>query len=344
MSMAEASRPDRLLVVKLSSLGDLFHALPAVHRLKQHTGAAIDWVTQPEYVNLVGCFTDVDDVIVFPRRACLNKGGHFLRVLRQRKYRLGIDLQGLLKSAAIIRAARCEQRIGPFYSREGAHLLYHRTVGTNESGQHAVDRLLQLADDLVSDPEPVDFPVQFPAFQLDLPGPVVGLAPCSRWPAKDWPAPRFIEVARILQQQRQVSICLMGGPNDQALCRQIADGLDGPVRNLAGDTSLVELGGALANMDLVISVDSGPMHMAAALGRPVLALFGVTDPARTGPYGEHTRSLLSPDLGDHPRLARAFKNDQLHGKWDLPTEEVVEAALALLGSADPATCPASPAR
>jgi len=327
------SSEERILVIKLSSLGDLFHALPAVHLIKQHTGVAVDWVTQPEYTGLVECFTDVDRVIEYPRRACLSRGGAFFRTLRGQHYSLGLDLQGLLKSATILRAARCGQRIGPARSREGARLFYTRTYGAGAPRRHAVEHLLDLADFLGAPCAPVCFPVDFPSFDLGLPGPVVGLAPRSRWPAKDWPAERFIEVAAELQQRSGCSICLVGGPGDREVCDRIAAPLKGPVRSLAGDTSLVQLGGAIRGMNLLLSVDSGPMHMAAAAGTPVLALFGVTDPARTGPYGIRTRTLLSPDLADHPRLARAFKDHHLHGRWDLPAGQVVEAALEML--ADP---------
>ena len=198
--------------------------------------------------------------------------------------------------------------------------------------RHAVEQLLDAAEELEAGREPVCFPLEVPRFELELPGPVVGLAPCSRWPAKDWPAARFDEVAAVLQERSGCSICLLGGPGDRAVCDQIAASLQGPVRSLAGCTSLVDLGGALRGLDLLLSVDSGPMHMAAALGRPVLALFGVTDPARTGPYGDHTRTLFSPDLAGRPGLARLFKDDRLHGQWDLPTDRVVDAALDMLNA------------
>ena len=107
----------------MSSLGDLFHALPAVHNLKAGLGAEVDWVVQPEYAALARCFTDVSRVIVFPRRAFFSGLFPFLRALRAERYDRIVDLQGLFKSALVARLARGGTRIGPSFHRESAHLL-----------------------------------------------------------------------------------------------------------------------------------------------------------------------------------------------------------------------------
>ena len=119
----------QILIVKLSSLGDLFHALPAVHNLKVGLDATVDWVVQSEYADLVRCFSDVDRVIALDRSALVDNWVPFRDALREREYDLIVDLQGLLKSALTARFARGCKRIGPSFHREGSRLLYHAVAG-----------------------------------------------------------------------------------------------------------------------------------------------------------------------------------------------------------------------
>ena len=144
--MNESTKSDkpRVLVVKLSALGDLFHSLPAVHNLKVGLGAEIDWVTQKEYVDLVRCFTDVDRVIPFYRKAFFTNLKLFLEELRTRDYDYVIDLQGLLKSAIVARLARGKERIGPSFHREGSHLFYSAVAGEPARNRHAVEENLDI--------------------------------------------------------------------------------------------------------------------------------------------------------------------------------------------------------
>ena len=114
----------RVLIVKLSALGDLMHALPVARALKAGLQAEIDWVTQDEYVDLVARFDDVDRVIGFPRHRFVRHHRRFLRELRSRSYDIVIDLQGLFKSGAVTRLARGARRIGPSYHRECSRLFY----------------------------------------------------------------------------------------------------------------------------------------------------------------------------------------------------------------------------
>ncbi len=324
---------ERVLVIKLSSLGDLFHALPLVHQVKAHTGAAVDWVVQPEYAPLVGCFCDVDDVLPFPRRSFGADGARFLRRLRARRYEWGIDAQGLLKSALPLRLARADRRIGPPGSREGAGLLYHEQAAAEAGDLHAVDRLLAIGRLLGVSGGEVSFPVSFPAEPVRGPRPHVAFVPRSRWPAKDWPAEHFADLARRLIAQTGGAVSLLGAGGDRETNDRIARAAGAGCVNRAGETSLVQMGGLLADADLVVSVDSGPMHMAAAVGTPVLALFGVTDPRRTGPYGPRHRVLLAREFRDAPDLARRFKRQDAAGAWHIAVEEAEEAALALLREA-----------
>lgn len=278
----------RILVVKLSSLGDLFHALPAVHRIRLHTGASVDWVCHGMYADLVSRFGPVDRVIRFPRHSFPRDGGAFLRELREREYDLALDFQGLLKSALVTRAARATRRIGPSFSREGSRLFYDEVSGPTDKNRHAVEECLDTARHLGCPAAPVEFPVDFPAHPLDLPRPRIGLLPCSRRAEKNWALERFAELARSLASLDAHWIVL-GGPADRAACAALTSAIGPGAHDWCGRTSLLELGGLVRELDLLVTVDSGPMHIAAAVGTPTVAVFGPTDPIRTGPYGARHR-------------------------------------------------------
>jgi len=323
--------PKRILIVKLSSLGDLFHALPAVHELKTRCGADIDWAVQREYADLARCFTDVNRVIRFPRRGFFRGLGTFLSDLRSVRYDMIVDLQGLLKSALVARAARGGSRIGPSFHREGARLFYN-DVATGDSGRHAVERCLDTVRYLGLQPGKPVFPVDFPEVPVSQPAPRVAVLPVSRWPAKNWPLERFAEVIRLVRGREKASFYLLGGNADAAACRRVAEAAGGnDVVNTAGRLSPAETGGLLRRMDLLISNDSGPVHMAAAVGTPVLVLFGPTDPGRTGPYGEGHRVVTS-SVECRPCFSRVCRDRGGECMKSISAGEVAAAALDILSA------------
>jgi lipopolysaccharide heptosyltransferase I len=334
MSRERSFPATRILVVKLSSLGDLIHALPAVRMLKAQLGVPVDWVAHTSYVDLVRCFSDVDEVIAFPRHEFWREAGPFLRRLRARSYSHVLDLQGLLKSAWVARLARGAVRVGPSFAREGSRWLYSAMAGPPRRDRHAVDEVVDVVSFLgLRLLEPV-FPVRFPRAPRAEPGPRIAFVPCSRWATKNWPPERFVEAGRALQREDGASIFLVGGPDDGAVCGAIARALPGVVVNLCGRTTLVELGGLLQEMDVVVSVDSGPLHLAAALGKPVVAVFGASDPARTGPYGKGHRILTAPGLECRPCRSRECRREDLACLEQVRASELVSAVRdALRGEA-----------
>lgn len=319
----------RILIVKLSSLGDLFHALPAVHDLKVGLNAQVDWVVQSEYVDLVKCFSDVDRVIPFHRNAFFPHWTSFLAELRRQDYDLIIDLQGLLKSATVARLARGRRRIGPSFHREGSGFLYDVVAGVRNKNRHAVEenrdvvRYLGLA---VAKPE---FPVSFPTMRRTEKRPRVALLPASRWPTKNWPAACFAAVGARLQKERDASLFILGGRNDVAVCAEVELGLGRKAVNMAGNLSIPGSGGLLKEMDLLIANDSGPAHMAAAIGTPTLMVFGATDPTRTGPYGDRHR-VVSAKLPCQPCLSRSCRRDGISCLSGVTPEHVAEMAIEML--------------
>jgi ADP-heptose:LPS heptosyltransferase len=161
----------KTLIVKLSSLGDLFHALPAVHNLKVGLGTRLDWAVAEEYAGLAGCFTDVDRVIAFPRRRFFAGFGSFAGELRRESYDRVIDLQGLLKSALVTCLARGKEKIGPSFHREGSRLFYSSVAGPRDRSRHAVEENLDVIGHLGIERLEPAFPVRFPAREPSLPAP-----------------------------------------------------------------------------------------------------------------------------------------------------------------------------
>ncbi len=323
----------RILVIKLSSLGDLFHALPAVHSLKAGLKADVDWVTQAEYAEVVRCFTDVDRVIPFPRKAFFSNRRQFTKVLCEREYDLIIDLQGLLKSAMVTWLARGKKKIGPSFHREGSRLFYDAVAGKRDKNRHAVEENMDVVRYLGLSCLKPEFPVKFPEKKLAERRPRVAFLPASRWPTKNWPAACFADLGKRLTANRGVSLFLMGGSADAGVCREIEQALEGKAVNMAGKISLVEAGGLLKEMDILISNDSGPVHMAVAVGTPVLAIFGPTDPVRTGPYGGKSR-VVAASLSCRPCLSNLCHRGDVACMTAVTVDEVAGAALQMLGMSD----------
>lgn len=293
----------RILVVKTSSLGDLFHALPAVHALRTGLDATIDWVVNEAYAPLVACFDDVSRVIPFPRHALLRQGATFLRELRRNSYDMVVDLQGLLKSALTATLARSPRRIGPSFPREGAHCFYHETAGTPDRRRHAVEENLDIARHLGLPPSPPAFPLHLPAMDPGAPRPRIAVLPASRWPTKNWPTAHFATALDAIRARCEASFFLLGAAAEVDTCARLEALTHVHVNNLCGKTGLVEMAALLQAMDLVIANDSGPVHIAAALGVPTITVYGPTDPARTRPYGP-AHTVLTHEVPCRPCFAR----------------------------------------
>ena len=321
----------RILVVKLSALGDLFHAVPVVHRLAEHYGCPVDWVTQPEYCDLVRCHQNVDRVLAYPRRGGLREGLAFRKVLREQTYDLAFDLQGLFKSGICLGMAHAKRKIGVSCPREGSGWFAGETPAARAETPHAMDRLFDGLRHMGIDPGAVVYPLDFPAAP-PLPGkrPRLALAPKSRWPAKDWPLEKFAEAARTVRAERDVDIVVLGGREDRAAGELLVAAVGERAWNLCGQTPLIQLGSLLSEVDCLLCNDSGPMHFAAAVGTPLVALFGPTDPAKTGPWGAgHTVLRPEPGPEGYPD-PRAYKlpDNSLISRVSVP--EVAAAVLEKL--------------
>jgi heptosyltransferase-1 len=289
----------KILLIKPSALGDIVQALPVLTGMRRRWPAAkIDWIVNDSLREILEGHPCLNKVILYPRRRWssplrLPEMLRWARTLREERYDLVVDLQGLLRSGLMTRATRAPRRLGLLSAREGAHLAYTEIV--HDTALSAAERYLTCLEHLGIPPQPLDFqlvaraplPAPLAAF-----GPYIALHPYSRWRTKLWPWRYYQELVDSMPDQRFV---LVG---------------EGPWFPLESPGRLVDLRGRLTISELVtvldravsvLSTDSGPAHIAGALGRPTLALFGATDWRKTRPSGAnvlvHTRALFcSPCL------------------------------------------------
>lgn len=273
----------RILIVKPSSLGDVVHALPTVARLRaKFPDAHITWLIGSGISSLLKNCPVINDHIEFHRRDS-TKLPALLARLRREHFDLVVDLQCLFRSGFMTRVTGAPRRIGLSDAREGARMFYNEIVPVTR--EHAVDRYLRVAGHLGCPAAPIEFPlgVSKPAGKE-----LIAINPVARWESKIWGDDNFSKLLDKLPAKR---IVLVGSAGERDRIEAINRGR---ARNLAGGLDLFELAELYRQCAVVISNDTGPMHLAAAVGAPVIALFGPTDPALVGPYGPgHT---VLPDM------------------------------------------------
>ena len=298
----------RLLIVKPSSLGDIVHGLVAAEAIRTRLpGVRIDWVVRELFAPVVKACPTVDRVYVFERRGGLRGFRRLIREIRETRYDVVLDMQGLARSALIARLAKADRRIGRADAREGASWLVSESAPLPPPPSHAVDKLLAFLGPLgIADRSPgiPDFPgLALPAGATDLPaGRAIVLFPDSRRPEKEWPY--FRELTATLLDRLPSAPVVWAGQS-----RLEPDPAWPPDRfvNLCGKTSLPEAIALIRHAALCVCNDSGPMHIAAAVGTPVVALFGPTDPRLYGPYplSRPTHRVLTAPGGELARLLPA---------------------------------------
>ncbi len=307
--------PQRILLIKPSAIGDVVHTLPILKLLRQRWPAAhIAWLLTPGCADLLKDHPLLNEVILFDRKqygrgwrdpASLFGLLKFQKELRQENFDLVIDLQGLFRSGWFAWKTRAPMRIGFKNAREFAPLFYTHRIDVGTTEQHAVDRYLKVAAALGCDISDVDF--EFHVGDADrkhvdelLNGTnnYAVVLPGTNWATKRWPIEKFAALVEPLRARFGLASIVAGGPGDIPLGEQIPG-----ATNLAGQTSLPQLVELLRRASLVIANDSGPMHIAAALKRPLVTVYGPTNPVRTGPYRREA-SVLRLDLPCSPCYSR----------------------------------------
>jgi lipopolysaccharide heptosyltransferase I len=310
--------PQRILLVKLSSLGDVIHALPAAQAVRRRFPEAhLAWAVERAHAGMIRGLPWIDELIEWDR-GTLGGLHDFVRRLRARPWDLAIDLQGLLRSASMTWLSGAQRRIGFAPGRERSHWFYNERVEAPSETMHAVDRLLRLVEPLGATfqrggAQPFPLPIgdvdraaveAFLAAERIDPtrAPLVILNPHCRNPANVWPAAHFATLAgRLLDYGAKV--VLTGGPVAREFCDAIAAAHPGRIIRADGKLSLLGSAELIRRAALFVTGDTGPMHIAAAVGAPIVALLGPTMPERTGPYASDA-IVLRKNLLCSPCLAR----------------------------------------
>jgi heptosyltransferase-1 len=295
----------KILILKPSSLGDVIQALPVLRLLKLHfRDAEIFWWIDSALAPLLEGDPDLAGLVFFERRRW-SKPQHWpemlrsIHSLRAQNFDLVIDLQCLLRSAAFAWLARGKFLVGLDNpregGREGARLFYDFVAPRSPDDTHAVERYLSILKALGM---PVHKNFQWlperPAISAAVKSKWktegtkwIALQSGARWNNKRWPVENFAELVRLLAKKfPEIHFAIIGSTDDKPLGEIISRAEPNRVLNLCGETSLPEMIEWLRLCDLLVTNDTGPMHVAAALGKPLVALFGPTDPRSTGPYGQ----------------------------------------------------------
>jgi lipopolysaccharide heptosyltransferase II len=335
----------RILIIKPSSLGDIVHALPTLAALRRRFPLAhIAWLVKRQWAGFLERAEGLDEV--YSVEPTIH--GWLVQVprLRAASFDLVVDLQGLFRSGVMAWLTGCQARIGFANGREGSSFFYTRQVSVPSPDLHAVDRYLLIAAAL-------DAPVQgepvFRLHSLDRDREEVtqllgrhGLPPsqakagwiavnvAARWPTKRWPPASFAVTADQLQREGIGPVVLIGGPDERPAAEAVKALMKTKPVNLTGETSPGLLPALLESAALLLTNDSGPMHVAAAVGTPVVALFGPTSPARTGPYGKQ-HVVLTSGVPCSPCFSRRCRNRvRLECLTAIAPERVLEAVRAQL--------------
>lgn len=296
----------KVLILKPSSLGDVVQALPLARLLhRARPDAEIHWWLNRELVPLLEGDPDVARVIPFDRKRLGRLSGlprlvTHLNALRAERYDWVIDLQALARSAFVSWYARGGFTIGLDDRREGAPAFYDKAVPRAGFTTHAVDWYLDVLRALAV---PVDMAFEWlpprpevhrllrcriPSIDPDC----IALQPGARWDNKRWPLEHFRQlIGQLRSRLPHTQILILGGDGDRPLGATLAGEGRAGVVDLTGQLDLQELIEVMRRVRALVTNDTGPMHIAAALGRPVVGLFGPTEPARTGPYGPQHRIL-----------------------------------------------------
>jgi heptosyltransferase-1 len=291
----------KIFILKPSSLGDVIQALPVLRLLKKNLPRSeIWWWLDDGLVPLLDRDPDLSGIIPFPRQRWRSarhwpEAWQSLQVIRRHGFDWVIDLQSLFRSGFTAWLANGKLTIGLDDAREGARGFYDINVPRLSFHTHAVDWYLAVLPSLGV---PVDSSFKWLPDRPETAAAVrekwkpgrgrwLIMQPGARWPNKRWPVESFQELVRLLAKaEPDLRFAILGGKADQELGRMISGISPGRCLDLTGQTSLPEMVEWLRLGDLLVTNDTGPMHVAAALGKPVLALFGPTDPSRTGPYGQ----------------------------------------------------------
>jgi len=303
-----------ILIVRLGALGDIVHAIPAAAALRAaYPAARIDWLVEAKHRPILDLVTVIDRVIPIEARTL---GGWIEAVRRthQVPYDVALDFQGLMKSAVLARASGATRVAGfsiwhlreksarPFYSETDAGKNVHVDAAANGETLHVIAKNLGLLSVVGIETTTIEFPIARVASKaldqvLGMLGgkPFALINPGAAWPNKRWPSERFGEVAAFLRDVRGLRSVVLWGPGEESVAQSVADAASGAA-HIAPATAIADLVELSRAADLIVSGDTGPLHIAAAVGTPAVALYGPTDPHRNGPWADGDVTVSKYDV------------------------------------------------
>ena len=285
----------RFLIIRLGSLGDVIHGIPAAAALRRHfPQGRIDWLVDPQYVPLLDLVEGLDRRIAFDPRGLTRGGGAWPVVsgLRGAQYDAVLDFQGLLKSAVLGRLMGARRTIGftRAHLREPLAALFYSTTADPGAAPHVIDKTLGLLAPLGVVDRTARFPISVPrtaaAASLQARFGPRGYAlvnPGAAWPNKRWPPERFGSLAATIEREHGLRSVVRWGPGEESLAESVAMASNGAAEP-APATTIPDIVAVAHGARLMVSGDTGPLHIGGAVGTPLVALFGPTYPERNGPW------------------------------------------------------------
>ena len=331
-----------ILIIKPSALGDIVHALPVLETLRVSLpDARITWLVRREFAPLLECVNGLDEILLFDRKllgrwyyrpSAFGALCDFMRKLKNSRYDLVLDLQGLFRTALFGWMTGCPKRIGMADARELAGLFYTLKVPCPENSIHVLDYYYALLKEAGIDglptteaflkiPDETAASVNQKLAQAGIPRKYIVLVPSSAHPNKCWPAERFAKLAEDLNHQFDLSIVVIGTQKDRPIIDAIKAYCPIQLIDLTGKTTVAELVALLQQAQGVVSNDTGPGHIAAAMHIPTVLIFGHTNPMRVGPYQRpECVAAIEPDrrpaLIESPDPAHRIENVPFELVWE----------------------------
>lgn len=324
----------QILIVKLSAIGDVIHTMPSLNAIRENfPHSHITWIVEEAASDFVKGHKSIDRIIISRRKtwikdffssSCLKTIKQiytFIKEVRDTKYDLVIDFQTLLKSGIIVFLSRSDHKAGfdkGMEHMEHSYLFLNRRIPPVNMNNHAIARSLLLLRAIGIRSEKIVFnlPVRprdrekaeslLDLNYINAAKPIIAINPVAKWKTKMWDSQKFALLADRLIEDHHARVLFTGSKKDFPLICDIINSMKNNAVNLAGKTTLKTLAAVFEKADIVVSTDTGPMHVAAAVETPVLALFGPTAPWRTGPYGSIHR-VVRADIECSPCFKRKCK-------------------------------------
>jgi len=345
----------KILIVKLSAIGDVIHTLPALNAVrKQYPDAHITWLVEEAAYGVIKGHKALDRIIVSKRKSWIKgitgysyldnirEAFSFIKELRDTRYDLILDFQALLKSGVLIGLARGKQKIGydkGMEHQEHSYIFLNERIKPVDMEVHALTRGMILLEAIGIRSSEVEYNIYISDQDRDIandllmhcgiktPELLVAINPMAKWETKLWDNLKFASLTDRLIKQANADVIFTGGQEDSKAIEDIILNMKARAANLAGRTGLKTLAALYEKTSTVVSTDTGPMHLAAAIGTPVVALFGPTAPWRTGPFGLGHK-IIRANLECSPCFKRQC--DTINCMKQITVDQVFDAVMAAI--------------